>query len=238
MIFKDVHDNRWSAKAIQTVSEAGIFSGYPDGTFKPGKQITREEVAVIIAKMLFRDGVFSDILPQVMPSIVLIHTGPSLGSGASIKRKDGWTYLITNAHVVGDCLHGFCVKDDIDIENFGWELHHKDKKVDLAIVKTRQDLPPLNFAVKYTLGEPVAAIGSPQGFTESVAVGILSNVNRGDYLQIDAPISPGNSGGPVINEYGEIVGVTTSKLVDIAVEGMAFIIKAEVVQRYIKSVLG
>ena len=65
MIFKDVNDNRWSAKAIQTVSEAGIFSGYPDGTFA-GQADHQEEVAVIIAKMLSVTGYFRHSTPSIV----------------------------------------------------------------------------------------------------------------------------------------------------------------------------
>ncbi len=57
-------------------------------------------------------------------------------------------------------------------------------------------------------------------------------------MQIDAPISPGNSGGPCVNERGEIVGIVTAKLVDVAVEGMGFVIRAEVAKKYVKNMLG
>lgn len=236
-MFKDVDKNRWSAKVIKKVADLGVITGYPDGTFQPGKPITREEVAAVVAKLLFRDGIFSDILPQVIPSVVLVHTGAGLGSGTCIKRKDGWSYILTNAHVVGSTSKGFCVKDEASIPNFEWELHSLDVNKDLAIVRTKYALPPLPFASSYELGEPVAAIGAPQGYTETVTVGILSNINRGDVLQIDAPISPGNSGGCCINERGEIIGVVTAKLVDVTVEGMGFVIKAEIAKAYVESML-
>ncbi len=232
-MFKDIKNDRWSAKVIKRAADAGIVAGYPDGTFRPEKSITREEMAAVISKLLFRDGIFTDILPEVTPSVVLVHAGPALGSGACISRANGWSYIITNSHVVGNRMEGFCVKDAADIPNFDWELWSNDPAQDLAIVRTKYALPPLSFAEKYELGEPVAAIGAPQGFTETVTVGILSNINRGDVLQIDAPISPGNSGGPCVNERGEIVGIVTAKLVDLAVEGMGFIIKSEIVKKYI-----
>ena len=236
-MFKDVEAGRWSAKVIKKASELGIVAGYPDGTFKPDRPITREEMAAVIAKMIFRDGVFSDILPEVMPSVVLVHTGPSLGSGSCVARDGKWSYILTNSHVVGNVTRGFCVKDDLAIPNFDWELHSDDPSKDLAIVRTTYPLPPLKFAEEYELGEPVAVIGAPQGYTETVSVGILSNINRGDFMQIDAPISPGNSGGPCVNERGEIVGIVTAKLVDVAVEGMGFVIRAEVAKKYVKNML-
>lgn len=236
-MFKDVPKDAWYAKVVDTAAKDGVVAGFPDGTFKPNEPLTRAQYAAIYAKQKFRDGTFSDILPQVMPSVVLVHTGPGLGSGACVKRKDGWSYILTNAHVVGSHVKGFCVKDEASIPNFDWELHSADPAKDLAIVRTRYDLPPLAFAESYELGEPVAAIGAPVGYTETVTVGILSNINRGDVLQIDAPISPGNSGGPCINERGEIVGVVTAKLVDVTVEGMGFIIRAEIAKKYIDDML-
>lgn len=236
-MFKDVDKNRWSAKSIKKVAELGIVTGYPDGTFKPDRPITREEMAAVIAKMVFRDGVFSDILPDVMPSIALVHVGNSLGSGACVVKEKKWSYILTNSHVVGNASSGFCVKDDLSTPNFEWELHNNDPSQDLALIRTKFQLPVLNFAKKYELGEPVAVIGAPMGYTESVTVGILSNINRGDYLQVDAPISPGNSGGPCINERGEIVGIVTAKMVDVAVEGMGFIIRAEKAKKFVDSTL-
>ncbi len=236
-MFKDVPKDAWYAKVVDTAAKDGVVAGFPDGTFKPNEPLTRAQYAAIYAKQKFRDGIFSDILPQVIPSVVLVHTGPGLGSGACVKRKDGWSYILTNAHVVGSHVKGFCVKDEASIPNFDWELHSTDPTKDLAIVRTKYTLPPLAFAESYELGEPVAAIGAPVGYTETVTVGILSNINRGDVLQIDAPISPGNSGGPCINERGEIVGVVTAKLVDVTVEGMGFIIRAEVAKKYIDDML-
>ena len=236
-MFKDVEAGRWSAKVIKKASELGIVAGYPDGTFKPDRPITREEMAAVIAKMIFRDGVFSDILPEVMPSVVLVHTGPSLGSGFCVHRENGWSYILTNSHVVGNASEGFCVKDSLEIPNFDWELYAQGGDQDLALIRTKYALKPLKFAKSYELGEPIAVIGSPMGYTETVSIGILSNINRGDYLQIDAPISPGNSGGACINERGEIVGVVTAKLVDLDVEGMGFIIRAEIAEQWVKHML-
>jgi N-acetylmuramoyl-L-alanine amidase len=236
-MFKDVPKGAWYAKVVDTAAKDGVVAGFPDGTFKPNEPLTRAQYAAIYAKQKFRDGIFSDILPEVMPSVVLVHTGPSLGSGACVAQRDGWSYIITNSHVVGTASSGFCVKDDATIPNFDWELWANDPTKDLAIIRTRHLLPPLGFAQKYELGEPVAAIGAPQGYTETVTVGILSNINRGEVLQIDAPISPGNSGGPCINERGEIVGVVTAKLVDVTVEGMAFVIRAEIAKKYVSDML-
>ncbi len=93
-----------------------------------------------------------------------------------------------------------------------------DSDADIAILKVSgQGLPILKLADsdKITVGEPVVTIGSPLGFENSVSTGIVSGIRRqGDHvtIQTTAPISPGSSGGPLLNEMGEVIGVTTSSV--------------------------
>jgi len=110
-----------------------------------------------------------------------------------------------------------------------------DSVYDLALIKTSDYLPePLKLAdTSVVKGDPVAVIGSPLGFIESVTAGIVSSMERGDVFQLDAPINPGNSGGPVINTKGELVGVAVSKIMSPA-EGMGFAIKLEAVKDFLR----
>ncbi len=243
-MYNDVDKNRWSYVSIEAVTKAGLMSGYPDGTFRPEQSLTREEIASILHRLLFRNGLFNDILPNVMPSVVLVHRGDALGSGACIKQVSGTSYIITNAHVVGSKTTFGLIKDD-GTPNFTGELVAKDDSLDLAIVKTTRVLPALNISTELTLGQPIAVIGAPVGFTESVTVGVVSSLKRDKWIQIDAPINPGNSGGPVVNEKGEIVGVVVAKIPKIGsgdeiipIEGMGFAIKAEVVKNFVTQVIG
>ena len=93
-----------------------------------------------------------------------------------------------------------------------------DSEADLAILKVSgQGLPTLRLADsdKITVGEAVVTIGSPLGFENSVSTGIVSGIRRqGDHIMIQttAPISPGSSGGPLLNEMGEVIGVATSSV--------------------------
>ena len=128
-------------------------------------------------------------------------------------------YIVTNNHVIDGA-------DDIKVTlSDGRELAAKligsDAQTDLAVIKVdaKGDLPALSFADsdQARVGDWVVAIGSPFGLGGSVTAGIISargrDIHSGpydDYLQIDAPINSGNSGGPVINAEGRVVGVNTA----------------------------
>jgi serine protease Do len=142
----------------------------------------------------------------------------SLGSGFVIDGKEG--IVITNNHVIDGA-------DEIII-NFhdGTKLKvdkvlGKDTKTDLAVLKVtpKKPLPqvPFGSSTKMKVGDWVMAIGNPFGLGGSVTVGIISakqrDINSGpydDYLQTDAAINKGNSGGPLFNMDGEVIGVNTA----------------------------
>ena len=141
----------------------------------------------------------------------------ALGSGFVIS-EDG--YIVTNNHVIAEA-------DEIEIEFFSGEvlpakLIGTDPKVDIALLKVESD-KPLPF-VKFgdsdimRVGDWVMAMGNPLGQGFSVSAGIVSARNRAlsgtydDYLQTDAAINRGNSGGPLFNMDGEVVGVNTAIL--------------------------
>jgi S1-C subfamily serine protease len=92
-----------------------------------------------------------------------------------------------------------------------WNWAEKD---DVALVKVAQDLPVLSAATgKIKPGDPVIAYGSPYGLENTVTVGVVSAI-RSNYIQTDAPINHGNSGGPLLNKDGEVIGMTTLALAD------------------------
>lgn len=151
-------------------------------------------------------------------------------------------YLITNKHVIDGSDELKVYLHTID-EEIPATLVHYDDKVDLAIVKfTYTELiKPLKFADSSTLehGETVIAIGNPEGFeySSSATRGIVSYPERyisddtdGDgvndwdavYIQHDASINPGNSGGPLLNLFGEVVGINTLKFATIQNDNMGF----------------
>ncbi|MGA7749420.1 MAG: DegQ family serine endoprotease [Gallionella sp.] len=138
----------------------------------------------------------------------------SLGSGFIIST-DG--YILTNAHVVEDA-------DEVtvrltDQREFKAKVIGSDRRNDIALLKiSAKDLPVVSIgdSSKLEVGEWVAAIGSPFGFTNSISQGIVRAKERSlpgesivPFIQTDVPINPGNSGGPLFNMKGEVVGVNS-----------------------------
>ncbi|OVE73381.1 hypothetical protein BVX94_04020 [bacterium B17] len=153
------------------------------------------------------------------PSVVVVKTPRGLGSGFFI-NKDG--YLITNFHVIkGEKM--------VSVTRFVKEAKtlrrvvHKDVEIiatapfhDLAVLKVKDKLDDIVFAVfsksdEISVGETIFAIGNPMGLERTVTKGVISQAARNFagllYRQIDAPVNPGNSGGPLFNERGQVVGI-------------------------------
>ena len=140
----------------------------------------------------------------------------SLGSGFII---DASGIIITNNHVIDDADEiSIKLHDGTELEA---ELIGKDDKVDLAVLKVEyeEDLPFVNFGddTKSRVGDWVLAIGNPFGQEGTVTAGIISarnrNINSGpydNYIQTDASINRGNSGGPMFNMDGEVIGINTA----------------------------
>ena len=140
--------------------------------------------------------------------------GQSLGSGFFISA-DG--YVVTNNHVIDKASEVQVTMDDgktLDAKVIG-----TDPKTDLALLKVEgSDFPYVRLAgQKARIGDWVVAIGNPFGLGGTVTAGIVSAQHRDigagpydDFIQIDAPVNRGNSGGPTFNLAGEVVGVNTA----------------------------
>ncbi len=144
----------------------------------------------------------------------------SLGSGF-IVHPDG--YVVTNHHVIDRARR---VNVELaDGRKLPAELISSDPEHDLAILKITSDKPfpsiELGDSSDLMIGEPVIAVGNPMGFSHSVSTGIVSAEHRDlkdqrdrvllkDLIQTDAAINPGNSGGPLLNAYGQVIGINTA----------------------------
>jgi putative serine protease PepD len=163
----------------------------------------------------------------VNESVFVIDSGLGQGSGFVVRSEGGVSVLVTNHHVVLDAwLRGGTVqlrRGDLELEG---TILRVDEGDDLAVVEVPMELPSLEVSRdRPQVGAPVIAVGAPLGLESTVATGIVSAFRtEGDieYLQFSAPVSPGNSGGPVVDMEGRVIGVTTLKVVSFGAEGLAF----------------
>jgi serine protease Do len=152
------------------------------------------------------------IAARAMPSVVRIEVPGGLGSGFVV-RSDG--RIVTNLHVVSGAHDATVVLSD-GRRLGGVEILDVSDVYDLALLRVKADkLPalPLGDSSHVQVGQHVVAIGNPLGLSNTVSDGLVSALRpigaQGALLQLSAPISPGSSGGPIIDERGEVVGVST-----------------------------
>lgn len=156
--------------------------------------------------------VIHDLVQQVLPSLVVVR-GRRHGAGSGIVwDSDG--LILTNNHVVGRHTPIVMLQDDREFES---RLIARDPDVDLALLSIDvTGLTPLRaVSASPRVGEMVFAFGHPWGQRNTVTRGIVSALisaqnRRGDKLPVvrsDAPLAPGNSGGPLVNASGEVVGI-------------------------------
>jgi serine protease Do len=143
----------------------------------------------------------------------------AFGSGFIISN-DG--YVVTNHHVVANAVNVTIVL--ADEREFEGEIVGTDDKTDTALLKIESDEPlptvPLGNSSEIRVGDIAVAIGNPFGLSGSFTMGVISATGRDtfidrdasfkDYIQTDAPINQGNSGGPLLNIYGEVIGMNTA----------------------------
>ncbi len=158
---------------------------------------------------------FADVVERVSPSVVTVQLDGGVGSGV-VLRSD---VIVTNAHVVGNAREVTIGYAD-GVSSPGQVLA-TDDVTDLAVVRTqRGDLPVPEYRSELPRpGEVAIAIGSPLGFENTATAGIISGLNRNipdsaeagaslvDLIQTDASISPGNSGGALLDADGRVVGI-------------------------------
>ncbi|MGN6687568.1 MAG: S1C family serine protease [Actinomycetales bacterium] len=166
------------------------------------------------------------IVQQVEPQVVTIKTKAGLGSGV-VYKSDGT--IVTDAHVLKDQQGNVFKTVQVlfaDGKSTSATTIATDSITDVGVIKAdRTGLPAAKFADSLpTVGQLAVVIGSPLGLTETVTAGIISALHRDmppsqetpqglfDLIQTDAPISPGNSGGAVVNADGVVVGLSEAYL--------------------------
>lgn len=174
-----------------------------------------------------------ELVKKLEPSLVLIETETGLGSGFV---ADGSGLVITNYHVIEDARSArVTFENGLSAEVAGYVAVELGRDLALLKIKTKARLTPIPLCPKLpSKGEKVATFGAPRGFAGSVSDGVVSGIRKGaeirdillktigvdlyslrgldlqaTWIQTTTPISPGNSGGPLVNMKGEVVGANT-----------------------------
>lgn len=164
-----------------------------------------------------------DLIPslveRVQPSVVSVQvqTGQGGAEGSGVVWDGERGLIVTNNHVVEGAQAVQVVP--ADGKAVAAQVLGTDPVTDLAVIQvSRTDLPSATFADELPrVGELAVAMGNPLGFENSVTAGIVSALHRSlgeepfiDLIQTDAPISPGNSGGALVNRHGEVIGINSA----------------------------
>lgn len=143
----------------------------------------------------------------------LISCPKSYGSGILLDKG----YVLTAAHVVSGTENGHTIKISNPVITFDdnskrtSRIEKFDRKLDLALLQTGHKFPGVVFGATPLRGDPIWIIGCSGGFHNSLKRGIVSNSTDTD-LMTDTLVSPGDSGGPVLNDNGELIGLTQAML--------------------------
>lgn len=175
-------------------------------------------------------------------------TASSQGSGI-IFSQDG--YVITNAHVIGNSKTAYAIRvvtSDGKVYKAG--VVGYDSRTDIAVLKMddAKGLTPATFgdSSQLEVGQDIIVVGNPGGldYQNTTTKGVISALDRKlstssltKYIQTDAAINPGNSGGSLVNYYGQVVGITTSKIVSETYEGMGFAIPSQTVKNIVDTLV-
>jgi hypothetical protein len=181
----------------------------------------------------------SQSVGQLLEAVVTIQTDNGHGSGCIIS-EDG--YIISNHHVAGVKSNKLEVIMNDGVKYLA-EVIRTDAYSDLTLIKVNTDrkfkfLNP-NQDSKVSLGDKVRVIGTPADpqLGQTLTAGIVSNLrknNKLELIQTDAHISPGNSGGALVNAKGELVGIVSSKAMGIITEGIGFAIPVKYINERLK----
>ncbi len=246
--------NNWLIKIIVIIITffLGAFGMYLLFHFYPNEFITATNTTKVVKDVSITDTGLSEAVNKIYDAVVVVETyvGKTVaasGTGFVYKVEDDKAYILTNNHVIsgGTKIYvNFTDGKKIEAEVLG-----SDSYADIAVLSIDSfdsiSVASLGSSDNAKVGDTVFAVGAPldSAYSWTVTRGILSGKNRlievsssnsnstSDWvmsaLQTDAAINSGNSGGPLCNANGEVIGITSMKLVKSGVEGMGFAIPIE-----------
>ncbi len=168
------------------------------------------------------------VAEAVLASVATVTTDVSGGSAFVLSSEDSRAMLVTNYHVVDYVwdLGERVVTVQVGERTYSGHIERVSTAADLALVSVEEHLPPLAPSVDAPKpGQSIRAVGSPSELKGTITDGVISAVREYEglpYLQISAEVNPGNSGGPLVDAVGRVVGVVVGKRLD--VEGVGFAI--------------
>lgn len=166
-------------------------------------------------------------------SIFVVKTDKSIGSGFALGEK----VIITNAHVV-------LGRSSVELESYENTVYYADvflfdEELDIALIYVENgnfESLPVGESDSITIGDDVYAIGAPAGMSFTLTKGTVSSrkrkINNEQFIQIDAALNSGNSGGPLLDNTGKVIGMNTMKINN--TEGLGLAIPIERILKYIK----
>jgi S1-C subfamily serine protease len=176
------------------------------------------------------------------PTVVSVAQAEGSGSGIIVDKSG---LVLTNAHVVGNSR---TVEVGLaDGRTLNGQVLGRDPTIDVAVVRVpAQNLPtaPIGDSDKLEVGQSAIAIGNPLGLERTVTSGVVSAVNRNPrgisldgLIQTDAAISPGNSGGPLVDSHGRVIGINTVVLSGAGASGLGFAVPINLANDVVRQVL-
>ncbi|HLC53182.1 MAG TPA: trypsin-like peptidase domain-containing protein [Candidatus Nanoarchaeia archaeon] len=181
-------------------------------------------------------GDFSNVIALAVKGVVTVRTDKSVGTGFVVDENG---YIATNYHVIADARRIAVVTHDRQL--ISAQFVNGDEFRDIAVLKIDGTLPalPLGNSAELQVGNKVIAIGNPLGLSFTVTEGIISALHRTgptglpEYIQTDVSLNPGNSGGPLIDAQGNVVGINNFKVSD--AESIGFALESDVLRTTLQS---
>ncbi|HST26295.1 MAG TPA: trypsin-like peptidase domain-containing protein [Gaiellaceae bacterium] len=186
-----------------------------------------------------KQGDLAPLAKRVLKSVFTVIAGRELGTGFVGWQDSSSSYLITARHVVVNDLGGYVTLERASGGSWQGEIMEEDAKNDLAVI--RLDGFPAGAAplwqnphtARPLTGDSLLLVGSPYGLSGTVTNGIVSRVTS-DVIQTDAAANPGNSGGPAVDQQGNIVGVVLSRIDPKYGSGLTFAVPIDRVCQHLR----